>query len=547
MDSPPPTARTIPALTALAAVLVLFPGLVQAQDAPASTARPLDAASPDEKPPPEAAASAAPASEQKVAEPTSAAALSSVPTEGALPAAAKGPDTAPASPSKPAQEPAARRSWFTRPALTLTAGEGDQPWAITFFGFIEADFIYDTTRSYGDSIAGSLVARKETYAGQVGRTQFSMRNTRIGLKLESPVIGGVRPSAVFEGDFFGNQPGHPPDVSESAYFDSPTFRARQAYFKLENDYVDVLAGQTYDLFGWQNRFFPCSVEFLGLPNQLFHRSTQLRLSHTFDVGSLSVDLAAAALRPGQRDSQFPDGNAGLRFSLNSWKGISTPGAVGTAAFPLSVGVSGVLRQFRVNAFTPPPAQRSNRTTGWGVAVDGLVPVIPAENADDRGNRLTLVGGFVTGTGIADLITAGGGATFPTLPNPALANPPPVYTADVDDGLVTFDTVGILHTIDWQAFRVGLQYYLPPTGRLFVSLNYTQAYSKNMSALFPRGGEEIELLTRVAERSHYADANVFWDATPAVRFGGSFQYTTVEYIDQQMPRNLRGMGQGVYVF
>ena len=61
------------------------------------------------------------------------------------------------------------------------------------------------------------------------------------------------------------------------------------------------------------------------------------------------------------------------------------------------------------------------------------------------------------------------------------------------------------------------------------------------------GAGIELLTHVAQRSHYADANLFWDATPAVRFAGSFQYTTVEYIDHQKPRNLRGMGQAVYVF
>jgi hypothetical protein len=545
MDRPLPSARRIPAL---AGILVFLPGLANAADAPPTQEQtPPAARAGDQTPLADAPASstAAVAEEPGPAAPATVAPSASTAAPSA--ALAKRTDAAPASPAAPEPAQPASHSWFTRPSLTLAVGEGRQKWAATLFGFIEADFMYDSTRSYGDAIGGSLVARKETYAGQVGRTQFSMRNTRIGLKLESPVVGGVAPTAVFEGDFFGNQPGHPPDVAESAYFDTPTFRARHAYFKLENDYVDALVGQTYDLFGWQNYFFPCTAQFLGLPNQVFHRSTQLRLSHTFKLGPLSVDLAAAALRPVQRDSQFPDANAGLRFSVDSWKGISTPGNVGTAAFPLSVGVSAVARQFRVNAFTPPPTQRSNRASGWGLSVDGLIPVIPAENADDRGNSLTLVGGFVTGTGIADLITAGGGATFPTLPNPALANPPPVYNPDIDEGLVTFDTVGVLHTIDWRAFRVGLQYYLPPTGRLFVSLNYTQAFSTNMSALFPRGGAEIELLTRIVERSHYADANLFWDATPAVRFGGSFQSTAVHYIDDQQPRNFRGMGQGVYVF
>ena len=452
-------------------------------------------------------------------------------------------------PTTPERREAANQptSWFARTPLTLTAGTGAQRFSVTFYGFVEADFINDSTRSYNDAIGSSLVARKETYEGRVGRTQFSARNTRIGMLFESPVIGGVRPSAVFEGDFFGNQPGTPPHTSEGAYFDSPTFRIRHAYLKLQNDYVDVLAGQTYDVFGWQNYFFPCTAAFLGLPNELFSRSTQLRLSHTFGSGPVSVDLAVAALRPAQRDSTIPDGNAGLKLNFNDWKGITTPGNVGTTALPLSLGVSGVVRRFNVNAFAPPPPQNSNGATGWGLSVDALVPVIPGKDANDRGNRLTLTGSFVQGTGIADLVTANGGATFPTLPNPAQANPPPLYTPDIDNGLVTFDRQGVLHTIDWRTFMVGLQYYLPPTGRVIVSVNYTQADSKNMASLYPKGGAEIELLSRVAKQSRYADANLFWDVTPAVRVGGSFQYTAVEYIDGEKPHNLRTMGQAAYVF
>ena len=69
--------------------------------------------------------------------------------------------------------------------------------------------------------------------------------------------------------------------------------------------------------------------------------------------------------------------------------------------------------------------------------------------------------FVTGTGIADLLTTGGGAAFPTLLNPAQHRRRPQYAPDVDNGLVTFDVrTGILHTINWQAFKAGLQYYLP---------------------------------------------------------------------------------------
>ncbi len=488
-------------------------------------------------------------------------------TPAAEPAAAPEPSAPPATPSAPAAAPApaAREpnptpeplagnvaaleteSWFARAPLQISVGEGSKRWSLTFYGFIEADYIADSTRSYGDSIGSALVARHDTYEGRVGRTQFSMRNTRLGLSFESPETGGVKPAAVLEGDFFGNQPSVSAS-SESAVYGSPGFRVRHAYLSLKSDYVDVIAGQTYNVFGGQNYFFPCSAEFLGLPNMVFSRSTQFQLAHTFGKsGPVSVDIALAAARPAQRDSGIPDANAGLRISVPSFKGISTPGNTGTVALPAAIGVSAVAREFRVNAFTPPPAQRSNSAKGWGLSLDALLPIIPASNANDRANRLTLTGSFVTGTGIGDLITAGGGAAFPTLPNPAQANPPPLYDANIDNGLVSFDTQGVLRTIDWQAFRAGLQYYLPPSGRVIFSANYTQAHSANMSKLFPRGGAEIELLGRVANTSRYADVNLFWDATPAVRLGLSGQYTKVDYLDGDQPHNLRGMAQALYVF
>ncbi|HXK19563.1 MAG TPA: hypothetical protein VNG33_17255, partial [Polyangiaceae bacterium] len=467
------------------------------------SARPALAQTPPAEAPPSEAApapgpnTATPEAAQQKAEPSA-----PTPTSGGSPA----PSAAPA--ALPAEE--AKASWFARPALRVEVGSASkQQWSLTFYGFVEADFIADSTRSYGDSIGASLVARSDTYKGRAGRTQFSMRNTRLGLKFASPELGGFRPLAVLEGDFFG--PSSIAETSENTVYTSPTFRIRHAFVSLESDYLNVLAGQTYDVFGWQNYFFPCSVEFLGLPNQVFSRSTQFRLSHTFGGdGPVTLDVAAAAARPAQRDSRVPDAHAGLRLGVPSFKGVTTPGSSGTTALPLSVGVSGVFRQFRVNAFAPPPAQSSNGTSGWGVSLDALVPVISAHDADDRGNRLTLTGSFVTGSGIADLITSNGGAGFPTLPNPAQANPPPEYDADIDPGLVSFDTQGVLHTIDWQAFRAGLQYYLPPSGRLMLSANYTQAHSKNMAKLFPKGGAEIELLGRVVDTSRYADVNLFWD-------------------------------------
>jgi len=446
-------------------------------------------------------------------------------------------------------------SWFTRAPLRLVLGANDKSWSVTVFGVIETNYITDSTRSYNESIGGSLVARSDTYEGTVGRTQFSMRNTRFGFLLDSPVISGITPTAVLQGDFAGNQPGvpyvppgqaGPSPIPENAYFGSPTFRVRHAYLALRSRYGDLLAGQTFDVFGWQNFYLGLSL--LGLPNQVSSRNVQFRLSSTLaSNGPVSLDVAAAAVRPAQRDSMIPDGQAGIRLRVNGWKGITTPGVSTTIAAPLSISVSGVVRQFNVNAFTPPPAQASNKTMGWGASVDVFIPVIPAANSDDRSNKLSLVGSFVIGTGIADLMTAGGGARFPTLPNPAQASPPPMYTPDVDAGLVSFDTIGVLHTIDWYAAKGSLQYYFPGLGRLAFGANFTYAHSNNIAKLFPRGGAEIELLGSVADTSLSGDASLLWDATPAIRFGLSGQYTQVHYLDDNKPHNIRGIGSALYIF
>ena len=132
-------------------------------------------------------------------------------------------------------------------------------------------------------------------------------------------------------------------------------------------------------------------------------------------------------------------------------------------------------------------------------------------------------------------------------NPQQANPWPIYDANIDSSLVTFDADGVVHTLNWVAFRAGLQYYLPPSGRILFSANYTQSHSDNLSKLYPQGGSDQELLSKIADTSRYLDANLFWDATPALRLGISGQYTQVEYLDHNKPHNLRGMAQTVYVF
>jgi hypothetical protein len=473
-------------------------------------------------------------------------------------------------PTRESFPPSPVNPWFVRPPFVLTAGASSN-WKLTIFGFAEADGMWDSTSSFNDGLNNNVIAHPLTQAGRNPRFQMTIRNTRIGLKAQTPESHGVRSSAVLEFDLFGNQPninsgGGSPGVAsgpgattEAAYFNNAGLRIRHAYMKIEDNFVNVLAGQTYYLLGWQNYFFGATCGFLGLPNQLFNRTVQLRLSHTFQSDSVSLDLAAGAFRPVQRDSAVPDTQGGARLSFNHWKGITTPGSGGTDAQAAAIGVSGMVRSFKIDPYSPLPAPRIP-LIGWAIAVDVLLPIIPVKDGTDRGNALTLTGEFVTGTGDADQYTGmTAGATMPNVyPLPpgtpvtssGMAVPqdlpgvePQVglpYTPNVDPGLVAFDQYEDLHTINWQTFVVGLQYYLPPRGRAFVSGNYSQGKSNNIASLYhpitptqpwvnPMG---------VFQSSRYADGNIFFDISSAIRLGVSYQWVQQKLVDDTTVHNHR---------
>jgi hypothetical protein len=460
--------------------------------------------------------------------------------------------------------------WFVRSPFIVTAGAASD-WKLTIFGFAEADAIRDSTRSFNDGLNNGVIAHEQTQAHDQPRLQFTIRNSRLGFKAETPAVDGIRSTGVLEFDLFGNQPninsgggssGQAPGpgvTTEGAYFNNAAFRVRHAYVKLEDDIVDVLAGQTYHLLGWQNYFFGSSTGFLGLPNALFNRTAQLRLSHTFATKPINFDMAAAAFRPAQRDSGLPDVEGGIRVSMNHWKAMTTPGSGGTGALAAAVGISGLARWFRVDPYAPPPAPPI-RLTGWAVAANIILPIIPVADSTDRGNALTVTGEFVKGTGDADQYTGmTAGATMPNVyplppdtpvnaagvavPQQAAGAAPLVglpYTPDVDPGLVAFDSNGILHTINWQTFIVGVQYYLPPSGRIFVTGNYSQGKSSNIASLYHPGSPRQPWVNSlgVFESSWYVDVNLFFDVTPSVRIGLSYQRVTQALADGTRVHNDR---------
>jgi hypothetical protein len=409
-------------------------------------------------------------------------------------------------------------------------------WSATLYGFAQVDVIGDSTQSFTDFPGNTQVARPGTFAGDHGRFTFAVRNSRIGFKLRAPEYHKVRATAQLEMDFLGPSPA----TTESAIFTNPLFRIRHMNFKLETPIVDVLFGQYWHLFGWQPLYHPNTVEIQGVPGQLYGRTPQLRVSKTIKTDPVTIELAIAMMRSPQRDSATPEGEAGARLAFNKWTGMTTNGAAGTTIQPLSVAVTADVRHFELAEFAATPKD-TRAKTGWAIAADAYIPLVPATEKH-KSNALSLNGEYAWGLGDADMYSqlVGGVIQAPALPNPTGATPAPTYTPNFDPGLVALSADGNAHLIQWQSVLVGVQYAFPKlNGLLWVSANYSHMDSNNS---FLHGDAK-----KVRHTLDWVDANLFWDATPAVRLGLEYAWFSDEYVDGVVAIDHHVQLSGWYIF
>jgi hypothetical protein len=439
-----------------------------------------------------------------------------------------------------AEESPKPNQWPATPSRGIRLGNGGSGWDVSLYGFAEVDGMYDTTQSFNESVTNNTLARPRTYAGDNPRLQFTIRNSRLGLDMHAPTYESIRTSGVVEMDFFGSQA----STAENDLFTTPILRLRHFYVKVESPVVNVLIGQYHDLFAWGGAgFYPNTVAFLPVLGQIYHRNTQVRLSEAIDGRAVGLEVAVAAVRPVQRDSATPDLQAGIKLSINGWRGASTPGANRPTSAPFAIGLSGVERRLSVTDFSFTPGNQ-HKVTATGGAADIFVPVIPARG-DDLSNALSVTAEATTGTGISDLYPGlTGGVQFPTLPNPNNLLPVPVYTPNIDTGITTYDAFSQLHTISWKGVVINAHYHLPfgEGKRVWISGTYSFIQSSNDVELTPVQGRPF-----VWDKGTYADANLWVAVTPALQLGLSFQTTSQTFGDGVKAHNNRGEGACYFFF
>ncbi|HTA18294.1 MAG TPA: hypothetical protein VK989_03325, partial [Polyangia bacterium] len=204
----------------------------------------------------------------------------------------------------------------------------------------------------------------------------------------------------------------------------------------------------------------------------------------------------------------------------------------------SLGVSAIGRHFEVSNFV----ENSTFTvpgTGYGIAGNAFIPVIPATDNKNRGNSLSFTGEYSRGTGIADMYSdLTGGLLFPSLPNPQdrqdPTNPPPIYVPNIDSGIVTFDGDFRLRTCNWEGFVVGGQYYLPVlNGRVWASGTYSEIRSSNIKEITPLPG-----WGGIYTHAFYFDASLFVAITDQIQMGAGFQRVRQDFGDDVVAWNYR---------
>jgi len=412
----------------------------------------------------------------------------------------------------------------------------------TLYGYLEGVAVHDSQRVVVEQYGGHPTLNLPgTVSGDNGRTVFSSRGTRLGIRFAAPEVSGVRVRGLFEMDFLGNSPFAVTNSAarvgtETNFFVNATPRIRHGLMQIDTDVVTFWIGQTWNLIGFEAAFFPTSVQYQGLPGQLFGRNPQVRLSHIFDAKLFSVEVAGGAQRPPQQDSEVPELQGGLKLNFPGWTGVQSIGGTATTISPLSVAVSGAVRWFKLaTAATATGASTTATTsvTGSVIAVDAFVPVLPAK---ERGNlAISVLGEYTHGSGYSDLFTGlnGGLANAGQPTGVTVAAYAPFQ--NLDPGPAGWDTSGILRTVEWRTLLLDAQISY---GKVILAGNYSNVYSDNIQ-LFT-GANWFQQI--------FWDANLIVDPWRGVRFGLEFARTLQRKVaGNALANNSRIFFTGLFLF
>jgi hypothetical protein len=185
--------------------------------------------------------------------------------------------------------------------------------------------------------------------------------------------------------------------------------------------------------------------------------------------------------------------------------------------------------------TPPSQDHSYSENGAGVALDALLPIIPADDPENPGNALTVLGEYVQGYGISDqyLNLNFGLPSFTIQQSNGVGTP-----VDVDTGIVHFDPSGVLRAVHVRSFMVNAQYVLPGLDSVNISGIYSYLDSDNVDRLATVSQSQTGSYSKIFIKQRYYEGALHWFATPAWRFSFAYANTLQTFLDGNQETNHR---------
>ncbi len=396
-------------------------------------------------------------------------------------------------------------------------------WKVGLSGFVELDTIYDTTRSLPEVVGNTAIAKKGTFDGDNGRTQFSIRNTRLSFNVIAPEVDGWKTRGYIETDFLGYDPSVAASGttnSEASFYSNPTMRLRHAFLSADQNGWQVLAGQTWNLFGWQPAFVPSSVSISPLAGILYQRAERIGVSKTISGDTQSVQIATSLQKPSQRDGRIPNVDLGIKWSDNARKSGFASSNSDIKTQPMSFGLSGTYRNFTYpNSSTS--TTESTSMAGLAAAADVLIPVIASDDGKDVSHTLTATGEFTIGKGYGDEFPSWTGGLAQL--NTSSAAPAP-NSITLDQGLGGYNNGGAFELIRLRTFNGQLQYHL--NGKCFFTAGYGQLFSNNLGNFISGAGQTS---SRLYDRTEAKFVNWVHDFTSQFRIAFEFDQFTTHYV------------------
>jgi hypothetical protein len=419
-------------------------------------------------------------------------------------------------------------------------------WKIAAGGFVELDSITDSTRSFTESMNNAPVSRPDAPAGQAGRTQFSIRDSRLGFAISAPEFARWKTRGYFEFDFMGTapSPGSASGTPEAGFFNTPALRARHAYVSVESAGWQLMAGQSWAMFGWQPNYFIPSLQVPAFPGMAFARTAQIRITRSTEISQgASLQAALGVMRPPQRDAELPGLEAGFRIAFDSRVSGYTGAATGPQRpQPMSLAVSATVREFAVPQNPANPSGEMAHYPGSALAIDFLLPVIASADGKEVADTLTLGGEFTSGTGYGDQFPGWTG----NLANPLNSSKSIAQSnTGLDGGIGDFDSSGEFRLVRLMSANAYFQYHLPSAARAWVSGGYSWLYSDNVALLATGGKTSAGLVPYTKNQAAFV--NVAHDLTGNIRVGAELCHESTTYGDGSIAHNNRYQASVWFIF